>query len=668
MVKHARVSHVSGKANRRQRSLLNLVVVAVCLVLAAGSLHLVDPRPSSAAPTGCDAWVLSADALTIREMDESRGLLGNDGDEPYIASVAMRTRVGVKGSTAYWRQGAEREMDADGVTGEALDIPDSSGTVTFSGVTPGEVVAVATLAMENDNPFSSVRGTYRRAIDLIMEKLGGSLAKEFEQQDNPVAVLARTRAMLTDSSGSNDSAAVTELIEYVRSTPGDLKRALRASIDNITVSTDDVWEILGGDPLELLSNIVDPDGFGGLSLQVYGNVEPLRMLATHPLIPANVRQEVSTALDSVLVPLYLRPVDGIQLVFGALRDQHRRMSYEWQGGVFGWLGEHIDMDGEYEIAHTVAGCPEGRVDPGIAHVNPVMPDGKIDQNTYESYDWTAGWNHNQTYSIFGTSWLFQLKEGNGKQDIETLNPIDGTISDGPKPKWWTNGWTHAQIAEQPGELPWPVIFLYKRSTGRLQMRLLLGLGAPDGVTAFDTNVGAGWTTVEPYIVGRTLFLLLYDATTGRYEIRSGTGVKVVEASGYWAKGYATVDSFRTTASGWEATFMYFHNPATGRTRVFDLNPTTGNIRALKYDESSPLGSLAFDVDGRQVDARATEFYMVGDKAYLFRIDRVSGDWTVQPVSAAGVPGKAKQSGRWTPGWDGAQVFGNGHLFLHKSGV
>lgn len=200
------------------------------------------------------------------------------------------------------------------------------------------------------------------------------------------------------------------------------------------------------------------------------------------------------------------------------------------------------------------------------------------------------------------------------------------------------------------------------------MRWLGGPFGPDGYSALDTDVGAGWTTVEPYIVNGGIFLLLYNATNGRYEIRKG--VTEVKASGRWAKGYATVDSFKTSESGWDATFMYFHNPTTGRTRVFDLDTTTGNIRALKHEESSPLGSLAFDVDGRQVDARATEFYMVGGKAYLFRIDRVSGDWTVQPVSAAGVPGEAIQSGRWTPGWDGAQVYGIGktYLFLHKSGV
>lgn len=659
------------KTNRSLARRVTATALAAASFAAIGP-GLINDHTASAAPAGCTNWVLSADTLTVRERDETLGVLGNDGDEPYLASVAVHTRAGAPGATKFWAQGADKEMDDDGKTGEVLNVPDKQGTVQYTGIQPGDVIAKATIVMENDNITSSVRASYRRAFDLMATRVGAAVAAEFEKVDSPNAVLARTARALSDASTANDAAAVAELEKYLGTTPNKLRDGLTQRLSRIRVGWSDVKKILGSDPFSIISNVIDPDGFGGVSVEVYVHTEPFRSLASNPLVPAFSRGEITKALNALGTPQRTAVAEGVQIVVGSLQDGVRTLSYSFDGKkALGPIGEHLDMDGRYEITHTSVGCPTGLVAPGQVHVNPMLADGKVNLSTYKAYSWTSGWVHNETYSIAGTSRLLLLKEANGRVDVDNLTS-SGTITAGLGSTEWTRGWTNAQILDRAfGETPARV--LYKRGDGRLT--IATHFGADYGHNLLDTNVGRGWTTVEPYRAGNANFVLLYNSVTGVHRVyKVGTtpgGTPRLEDMGgsTWQQGWETVDTF--VAGG--TTRLYLHQPVSGQTKVYDLNASTGRISTLRQDSTTavPKGSAAFGVDGRRIDAKATEFYVLGGKTFLFQVDRATGEWAVRNVSANGVVGAKVQSGRWTAGWTDAQVYVSGgkpFLFLYKSGV
>jgi hypothetical protein len=136
----------------------SLLAVGVGVAVVAGSTAPAGatPRAQTALSPG---WYIDSDNLHVYNADED-GIF-SDGDEPEVAVVAFRTKLGVAGSTQAWKVSNWNEICTHADAGDNCTIPDSQGRAFFgnvstptlaqigAGVAP-ELVGTIQVTMESD--------------------------------------------------------------------------------------------------------------------------------------------------------------------------------------------------------------------------------------------------------------------------------------------------------------------------------------------------------------------------------------------------------------------------------------------------------------------------------------------------------------------------------------
>jgi hypothetical protein len=241
-------------------------------------------------------WSIVLDRLVVHDADEDDFF--SDGDEPYLVTMGVRSRLGVPGTTQVFWSGVLDDDWADGIdSGGVAGIPSSMGRVDFPGVeTPGvaellggarpEVIGAVVVAMESDaTPFSTIRSKF--------EEIRGQLEQRLDQ------VIGGTPVNLADPGGTVK--ALTDGLKGVKNGIGEFS--------------------LGEKILIFLQSFTDPDNLI--------EVETVTRLAIDPailaLVDPNALPEGVTRAD--LDELVLHGQD-LNLRFGA-----DGVDYEVQGRV-----------------------------------------------------------------------------------------------------------------------------------------------------------------------------------------------------------------------------------------------------------------------------------------------------------------------------------------------
>lgn len=638
--------HSSNRHRWPKRAAAGAVVAAIASTTLIGGLHHAG---AAAAPCTND-WSIDSDTLTIRERDESLGILGNDGDEPYLALVPFRVKPGAANSTTSWLQGADHEPNDDGKAGETFEIPDSMGRATFKNVAPGEVVGVVTLALESDaTPFKAVRAGINEARVHINTAMNRAIAT----LPSTSTLSAQVLRDLTDSNPNNDTAAIDKAVGQVKALP---KRVAAEMPSNTSLFLSVVGKFLkNGGAGVVGSGIADPDGFGGASVQVFVNVDPLRSIATNKLVPAAARSQLTKALATLDQPKVSTITAGVKVVVSSLRPQYRRISYSFDGS--GFLMEHIDADGRYEVPSMVMKCADGQ-EPGLMHLDQFGSNG-ISTKRVDTGDWTSGWSVSEVGYLNGSPFLFNLKEANGRAEILGLPS-----------RAWTRGWTNADIVDVGGS---PHLVHYKRASGRLAInRITKNNLTTIGSETHDTTVESGYTSVRAFRTNAGAYVMFLNSNTGKMTVRPlATNGKVGAPvdNRNWSVGWTSAETF--TIAG--KPYVMIHKSQGGLTEIyaFDAN---GRVGAKMSSQLLPQSAPGWGVNGDVVDTDTFEIYQVGSKTLMMRVNKVTGDQDVRTITVAqgkATLSKVVSSTRWTVGWTNVETYaikGVPYRFMLKSGM
>jgi hypothetical protein len=162
-----------------------IATVAASLATTAVGLP-AGATPSQVPPVLRSAhWYIDADTLHVANADEDDWL--SNGDEPMIAVVAFRTKLGVPGSTQAWKLNGLHEL-CDGDPGVTCGIPDATGRAYFgnvrrpsladmgAGVGP-ELIGTIQVTIEND---ATPESTMNSIIDTLVDATRTELAAASE--------------------------------------------------------------------------------------------------------------------------------------------------------------------------------------------------------------------------------------------------------------------------------------------------------------------------------------------------------------------------------------------------------------------------------------------------------------------------------------------------------
>jgi len=127
-------------------------------------------------------WSIVLDRLVVHDADEDDFF--SDGDEPYLVTIGIRSRLGVPGTTQVFWSGILDDDWADGIDdGGVAGIPSSMGRLDFPGVEqPGvaellagarpEVIGAVVVAIESDaTPFDAIRSKFEDIRVQLQQRL-----------------------------------------------------------------------------------------------------------------------------------------------------------------------------------------------------------------------------------------------------------------------------------------------------------------------------------------------------------------------------------------------------------------------------------------------------------------------------------------------------------------
>ena len=127
-------------------------------------------------------WSIVLDRLVVHDADEDDFF--SDGDEPYLVTIGIRSRLGVPGTTQVFWSGILDDDWADGIDdGGVAGIPSSVGRLDFPGVEqPGvaellagarpEVIGAVVVAIESDaTPFDAIRSKFEDIRVQLQQRL-----------------------------------------------------------------------------------------------------------------------------------------------------------------------------------------------------------------------------------------------------------------------------------------------------------------------------------------------------------------------------------------------------------------------------------------------------------------------------------------------------------------
>ncbi|MEM9204399.1 MAG: hypothetical protein AAGC53_22380 [Actinomycetota bacterium] len=230
---------------------------------------------------------------------------------------------------------------------------------------------------------------------------------------------------------------------------------------------------------------------------------------------------------------------------------------------------------------------------------------------------------------------------------------------------WEPGWTRVSTTTISGA---PRIVLYRSSDGRLESRAFQSWGTAHGVNPDNVHdVGAGWTTTEPYTVGGQTFLFLLSEWTGAVQIRPIAGPGATDSAGAAVSIGTVLDPVFTNrwSSGW-TTAEFFS--VGGRTFLFLLKESNGVVHLHEMNGDGTAGDLIRTHDWSSGWTTA-EFFSVGGRTFLFLLKESNGVVHLHEMNGDGTVGDLIQTYDWTSGWTTAQFYGaNGmtSLLLHKT--
>jgi hypothetical protein len=180
--------HTPPRSRRRPTAAL---VVLATAVTTATVLAGVVPAPAGAraaapaAPRVTD-WVIDADTLHVRNADEDSCYIPtpfgcaaeSDGDEPIVAVIAFRTRVGMAGTTRAWRLAEASELCTGARQGRTCQIADSAGRAVFHDVnitdinSHPELIGTLQVVFENDaTPLREMNSRLAELVTIVQEEL-----------------------------------------------------------------------------------------------------------------------------------------------------------------------------------------------------------------------------------------------------------------------------------------------------------------------------------------------------------------------------------------------------------------------------------------------------------------------------------------------------------------
>jgi len=165
------------------------------LALLATSLcatTLLMPGGASAGPAAATSpaslpagWYIDANNLHVNNADEDD--FWSDGDEPKVAVVAFRTKLGVVGSTQAWKVSDWSVICENADGGDNCAIPDGVGRAYFgnvnrptltqitSGTLHPELVGTIQIAVEDDNtPDSVMTGILNNLVSATRSELAAA--------------------------------------------------------------------------------------------------------------------------------------------------------------------------------------------------------------------------------------------------------------------------------------------------------------------------------------------------------------------------------------------------------------------------------------------------------------------------------------------------------------
>jgi hypothetical protein len=164
-------SPVALRLRSRRSPRLRRALIASLVALGMGSAAIGGTVvPASATPRAATSlspgWYIDSDNLHVFNADEDD--FWSDGDEPEVAVVAFRTKLGVRGSTSAWKVSNWSEICTNADAGDNCTIPDWQGRAFFgnvstptlaqiaAGVAP-ELVGTIQVTMESDaTPYSAL--------------------------------------------------------------------------------------------------------------------------------------------------------------------------------------------------------------------------------------------------------------------------------------------------------------------------------------------------------------------------------------------------------------------------------------------------------------------------------------------------------------------------------
>lgn len=284
---------------------------------------------------------------------------------------------------------------------------------------------------------------------------------------------------------------------------------------------------------------------------------------------------------------------------------------------------------------------------GDALIHRLGDDGTIGPEVWSNHGdpWTTGWTTASFYTIYGTTYLFLLKQGNGRVHIHRMND-DGTIGPRVWNRDWSSGWTTAE-AFTVGTATY--LFLLKEATGDVHIHRLDDSDGTVGARVLDTIWSSDWTTAAFYRLGNVTYLFLLKASTGRVHIhRMNVGGTVGErvAEDNWTSGWTTAVPFTVGGSP----FLFLLKESNGSV----------HIHPIRSD-----GTLAPRVDDRDWTSGWTDaaFWEAGGQTFLV-INKHSATRGLRRAlvqhTAFGAP-----IGLYITGDDGRLRDGNGDLGLNS---
>lgn len=152
------------------------IIDTKCLLLAAVVAGLLGPGVNA---VRAEDWQIRLERLRVQKRQESGGLFGKSGDEPYLIVIGFRSTFNTPGSTRVWRTSINGEFGKNMKSGAEVNIPENVGKVDFKGITfrsdkdiaarrfP-EVVGVIVVAMESDGtPWTTMRSLADRLVKQV---------------------------------------------------------------------------------------------------------------------------------------------------------------------------------------------------------------------------------------------------------------------------------------------------------------------------------------------------------------------------------------------------------------------------------------------------------------------------------------------------------------------